>query len=188
RGRCDAPLMPTLVLSATFGIANLLAVAAHSQEITDRGLRVGSELLTWGEEGPIKTLEHDGRVVVRATNTYVVPPFTILDRWKSSKINAVLLQAGVTATKDCSLIYVIENRQPGSVVSHELGTMCVSLDMPTTERNAAGFAFGDPATPTTAGKSRQWEAETGKIVARRLEFRLYSGSTMVELVSGQRPA
>ena len=77
-------------------------------EVPLEGLKVGDELLSWGAAWGIPTLDYKGGTVVSSTNSYVKPPFTILDRWKSAETDAVLLQAGQTATKDCSVFHVVE--------------------------------------------------------------------------------
>ena len=106
-----------------------------------QGLKVGDELLSWGAAWGIPTLDYKGATVVSSTNSYVKPPFTILDRWKSAETDAVLLKAGQTATKDCSFFHVVESRKPGSVTAHELGQSCVGFARRTLDRNEDGFAF-----------------------------------------------
>jgi hypothetical protein len=156
-------------------------------EVPAEGLRVGSELLEWGSNEGIPTLMHKGNAVVRSTNSYAKPTFTPLDTWNSAETSAVILQAGATATKDCSIIHVVESRQPGLVSAHELGEICVAFSMPMVERNEQGFLFSNPPSPMNEATARQWHARTGEVTANKVKFRPESHSTMMQLVSMDRP-
>lgn len=178
-----------LALMATFSVA-LRSAHGNDQDGPDvpgEGLKVGNELLSWGVAEGIPTLDYKGRAVVSSTNTSVTPPFSIMDRWSSAETNAVLLGAGQTATKDCTVVYVVESRKPGSVTAHDLGDICVGMTMPTVGRNQDGFAFAGGATPSEPALVKQWRARTGDVVAGRIDFRPDAGSTMSRLVSGARP-
>jgi hypothetical protein len=159
----------------------------NGPEVDPDGLKVGAEVLSWGASWGIPTLDYKGRTVVSSTNSYVKPPFTILDRWKSAETDAALLKAGQTATKDCSFFYVVESRKPGSVTAHELGESCVGFAKRTLDRNEDGFAFARFPAPTGIGLVKQWRARTGDVVEREFDFRPEAGSTMAHLASGARP-
>jgi hypothetical protein len=179
-----------LFLTLAFLGVRDLAIASvdwPGEDVPAEGLKVGDEVLVRGNGGDIPTLTYKGRTVVSSTNTYATPPFSVLDRWSDAGTSAVLLQAGVTATKDCSTIYVVESRKPGSVSSHELGIICVGLDMPTVERNEEGFVFSEVPTPTKPAPVRQWQARTGNVVDSKIEFHPDIGSTMARLASGPSP-
>jgi len=155
-------------------------------EVPPEGLHVGSELLEWGSNEGIPTLMHRGQPVVRSTNSYAKPAFTPLDTWISAETSAVILQTGATATKDCSVIYVVESRQPGLVSAHELGEICVAFSMPLVERNEQGFLFSNLPSPMNEATSRQWHARTGEVTASKVKLRPESHSTMMQLVSMDR--
>lgn len=177
-------------LAALLGLSIKSAVADidwNGPPVSADGLRVGSELLNWGSEGNIRVLTHGGRAVVSTTNSYVSPAFTILDTWNNSDTRAVLLQAGVTATKDCSIIYVVENRQPRMVSAHDLGMICVGFDAVQVERNEQGFRLSYAPTPTSKATARQWRARTGDVAKSEIEFRPEPGTTMAKLVATGRP-
>lgn len=156
-------------------------------DVPSEGLKVGDELLNWGVAEGIPTLDYKGRVVVSSTNSYVTPPFSIMGRWSSAETKAVLLGAGQTATKDCTVVYVVESRKPGSVTVHDLGDICVGLTMPTIGRNQDGSAFARAPSPSEPALAKQWRARTGDVVERRIDFRPEGGSTMVRLASSARP-
>lgn len=156
-------------------------------EVPTEGLRVGSEVLEWGNNDNIPTLMHAGHPVVRSTNSYAKLAFNVLDTWISAETNAVVLQAGTTATKDCSVIHVVESRQPGLVSVHRLGEICVSFTMPIVERNEQGFLFSNPPNPMNEATARQWHARTGEVTISKAKFSPESNSTMTKLVSMDRP-
>jgi hypothetical protein len=81
-----------LALMATVSVA-LRSAHGNDQDGPDvpwEGLKVGNELLSLGVADGIPTLDYKGRAVVSSTNTYVTPPFSIMDRWSSAETNAVL--------------------------------------------------------------------------------------------------
>ena len=182
------------IWSATATIVTLSFAAPASAgidwmgpEVPAEGLRVGSELLEWDGNDGIPTLMHKGQPLVRSTNSHAKPAFTILDAWKSADTNAVLLQAGAAATKDCSVIYVVESRQPHLLAVHELGMICVAFDMPKVERIEEGFLFSYPPRPLDAALVRQWHARTGLVTTDKVKFHPQPLSTMEKLVSTDRP-
>lgn len=175
------------ILTLSFEAPANAGIDWKGPEVPAEGLRVGSELLEWGSNEGIPTLMHKGKAVVRSTNSYAKPTFTALDSWISAETSAVILQAGTTATKDCSVIYVVETRQPGLVSAHGLGEICVTFSMPIVERNERGFLFSNPPSPMNEATARQWHARTGEVTASKLKFRPESHSTMTKLVSMDRP-
>ncbi len=135
------------------------------EPVPAEGLKVGNELLKWGEERGLHVLTYDGRVIARSyygSRTY--PPFVILDRWDSPETSAVLLQADAIATRDCASFYVIETRGAASIVAHALGQACVGFLGQAIDRNQEGFVAVESARPTGAGKVQQWRARTGDVV------------------------
>lgn len=182
------------LLFAAIAVLTLLPMASASAgidwtgpEVPSEGLRIDSELLQWGSEGGIRTLTHGGRPVVSTTTSYATPAFTILDIWNGPETNAVLLQAGVTATRDCSIIYVVESRQPQSVAAHELGTICVGFTPVRLERNDAGFFFSSTPSPRSPVEGRQWQARTGDVATSKIAFYPEPHTTMAGLLSQKTP-
>lgn len=158
--------------------------------VPPKGLTVGSELLTWGltpRDGR-RTLNHGGRIWLEEPYAgRSGPPFTILERWKSAKTDAVLIEAGEAATTDCSTIFVVESRQIGSVAVHDLGDICVGLTAPEVKRNDQGFVFASPSDPSAGGEIKQWRGKTGAVTSEKVSFQPTPGSTMRSLVSGASP-
>jgi hypothetical protein len=177
----------TTILTLSFVTPVDAGIDWTGHAVPAEGLRVGSELLEWSSTDGIPTLMHKGQPVVRSTNGYAKPAFTALDTWISATTSAIILQAGTTATKDCSVIYVVESRQPGLVSAHELGEICVAFSMPMVERNEQGFLFSYPPSPMNEATARQWHARTGEVTASKVKFRPESRSTMTKLVSMDRP-
>lgn len=175
------------ILTLSFAAPVNAVIDWMGPEVPAEGLRVGSELLEWGSNEGIPTLMHKGQPVIRSTNSYAKPTFTALDTWISTETSAVILQAGTTATKDCSVIYVVESQQPGLVSAHGLGEICVAFSMPIVERNEQGFLFSNPPSPMNEATARQWHARTGEVLASRVRFQPESHSTMTKLVSIDRP-
>ena len=177
-----------VILALPFESINAQTVWQETRPpVPAEGLKVGNELLTWGNEHGLRVLTYDGQVVARSQyvgRTYAA--FAVLDRWVSSQTSAVLLQADLAATKDCASIYVIETRRPASVVSHALGQVCVGMDERALERNQEGFIFTESPTPIAPGRARQWRARTGDVATSEIEFRPVVGSTMIDLVSKER--
>lgn len=175
------------ILTLSFAAPASAGIDWRGPEVPAEGLRVGSELLEWGGNDDIPTLMHKGQPVVRSTNSYAKPVFTVLDTWTTPDTSAVLLQAGVAATRDCSVIHVVETRRSDLVAVHELGTICVAFDMPKVERNAEGFLFSDPPSPMQGTSARQWHARTGLVTTDKVKFHPQPLSTMEGLVSTDRP-
>jgi hypothetical protein len=162
------------------------AAAEPQEPVPSEEFKLGSEVLSWGKENDIPTLTHKGRVVVNGTNTYMTPPFAVLDRWDDSQTSAVLLQAGVAATLDCALIHVLESRTRGTVVAHELSTICVGMRMPTVERTEQGFIFTPAPRPAMPAETRQWLARTGTVVTTTVQWHPAARTTMAAFA--ERPA
>lgn len=175
------------LLTLSFTLSANAGIDWAGPEVPAEGLRIGSELLEWGSKDGIPTLMRKGQPVVSSTNGYAKPPFTVLDTWSTPETSAVLLQAGTAATRDCSVIHVVESRPPDLVAAHELGTICVAFDMPEVVRNAEGFLFSHPPSPTQGTSARQWHAGSGTVTTSRVEFRPEPNSTMQELVARDHP-
>lgn len=181
-------LSASISLSAlSFTLSAKAGIDWAGPEVPAEGLRIGSELLEWSSKDGIPALMRKGQPVVSSTNGYTKPPFTVLDTWSTPETTAVLLQAGAAATRDCSVVHVVETRQPDSVAAHELGTICVAFDMPRVARNAEGFLFSYPPSPTQGTSVRQWHAGTGTVTASKGEFRPVPHSTMEQLASEDHP-
>jgi uncharacterized protein YecT (DUF1311 family) len=158
------------------------------EEVPRAGLKLGTELLTWGTKDRRRTLAHHGRVVLEERYTdRDYPPFMVDDRWKSSETDAALIEEGSVASSDCASIAVLESRRPGVVTRHELGEECVGTPDSRPIRNVEGFAFISPASPLGEGKILQWRADTGQVVESSTQFRPEPGSTMKGLATGQKP-
>lgn len=185
--RCSILSAAVTILTLSFAAPVNAGIDWMGPEVPAEGLRVGSELLEWGSNEGIPTLMHKGQPAVRSTNSYAKPTFTSLDTWISAETSAVILQAGATATKDCSVIYVVESRQQGLISVHELGEICVAFNMPMVERNEQGFLFSNLPSPMNEATARQWHARTGEVTASKVKFRPESRSTMKKLVSTNRP-
>jgi hypothetical protein len=94
---------------------------------------------------------------------------------------------GYVATKDCSVIHVVESRKSGSVTAHELGQVCVGMTGPSIDRNQDGFVFAESPSPAEPALTKQWRAGTGDVVTSRIDFCPDAGSTMAGLVSDAPP-
>lgn len=175
------------IVTLSFAAPASAAIDWMGPEVPAEGLRVGSELLEWGSNVSIPTLMHKGQPVVRSTNSYAKPTFTVLDTWTTPDTSAVLLQAGAAATRDCSVIHVVESRQSDLLAVHELGMICVAFDMPKVERNAEGFLFSHPSSPMEGTSARQWHARTGRVTTSKVEFHPEPHSTMEKLVTMDHP-
>lgn len=176
-----------MILSLSFAAPASAGIDWVGPEVPAEGLRVGSELLEWSSNDGIPTLTHKGQPVVHSTNSYAKPTFTVLDTLISPETSAVLLQAGAAATRDCSVIHVVESRQPATMVAHELGSVCIAFDMPKVERNAEGFLFSYPPNPMEESSTRQWHARTGEVTTRKVKFRPEPHSTMAKLTGVDHP-
>jgi hypothetical protein len=172
---------------AAFGALTAMTMAAaHAESVPEEGLKVGNDVVLWGEKNGTRTLTYGGKILAWGPDAGMTPVFEILDRWDDADTSAVLLQSGVAATLKCAGLYVIESRKPGSVVGHSLGFLCVSMTPATVRRTEEGFVASGAPAPTWSAPAQHWQARTGKVVATTVDWHPAAGTTMAAFV--ERPA